>query len=277
MENSTFIILSNLQKNLTFENVESLKESFIKDKFKKYEEPINLNRELGILEYYDSNQNDFITLNFENHLNELLWNETQSCKEAIDSTLILLNSIEKRKFITYIKTTLKYIENSQVELLLTFPVCKKPLKAITAYLSDKYDIDFANNMIFRNYESLFKVKSGITNSNISRLYDITIKYGIIDDELISEETFVSVLLDKETNEKIIFNCKNGLTIMYLHTISSWFDNLKAKSIENSSRLYTKSGKTPISETNYNKSKKSISQKDSETLANFKIEFDVLLD
>jgi hypothetical protein len=277
MEKSTFSILSTLQKNLTFENIEFLKEAFIKEIFKKYEEPINLNRELGILEYYDSNKNDLITINFENHLEELLWNETQSCKEAIDSTLILLNSIQKRKFITYIKTTLAYIEDSQVELILKFPICKKPLEVITAYLIDKYDIDFANNMITRNDESLFKVKSGITNSKIIKLYDITIKYEIIDDELISEETFVSALLDKETNEKIIFNCKSGLAIMYLHTISVWFDNLKAKSIENSSRFYTKAGKTPISETNYNKSKKSISQKDSETLAKFKIEFAILLD
>lgn len=275
MENSTFTNLSTLQKLITFNNVESLKESFIKETFRKYEAPLNFNTELGILEYYDAYKDEIIALNFENYLKEILWKETQSCKEAIDSSLIILDSIQRRKFIEYIKTTIKYIENSQIELILKFPICKKPFEEITAYLKEKHQINLANDKNLNNVESLFKVKAGIKTSLFKDLYDITIKYEIIDDELISEEIFISVLLDRDTSHKMVFNCKSGLTMMYLQTISALFDNLKGKSIENSYRFQTKASK-PISETNYNKAKKSISAEDKATLTNFKTDFKRLL-
>jgi hypothetical protein len=275
MENSTFTLLSTLQNTLTYKNVKALKKSFIREKFHKHEAPMDLNEEFGILEYYDNFEDKFITLKFENYLKEILWNETQACKEAIDSSLILLDSIKRRKFIEYIKTTIKYIENREIQLFLKFPVCKKPSEEITFYLVNKYNIDIVNNITSLNNESLFKVKSGISGKKFNKLYDITINHNIIDNEFISEETFVSVLLDKDTDEKIIFNCKNGLTMMYLKTISVLFDNMKGKSIENSGRFRTKTGSL-ISETNFNKAKTSISDDDSETLSNFIKDFDLLL-
>lgn len=275
MENSTLAILSTLQNILTFKKIEFLKESFIVNSIKKDEQPISINSEFGIIEYYDSYRKAFIVLNFENKLKELLWNETQSCKSSIDTSLILLNSIEQKKFIEYIKKTINYIENNESELLLKFPICTKPLEEITLYLSKKYKINFETNTNFNINESLFKVKSGILKRKFEKLYDITIEHGIIDDELISQETFISVFIDKETKEKITFNCKNGLTMMYLDTISVLFDNLTGKSIQNSSRFYTKGGKTSISETNYNKAKKDISEKESKILSDFIKDFDIL--
>ncbi|TGD57525.1 hypothetical protein [Flavobacterium humi] len=274
MENYKFSILSNLQNILTFKNVELLKESFIVKSIRNEEQPTNLNSEFGIIEYYDSYKEDFIVLNFENQLKELLWEETQICKSSIDTSLILLNSIDKKKFIEYIKATISYIENSESKLLQKFPVCKKPFEEIILYLNEKYKINFDTNISPKINESLFKIKSGISKSQLIKLYDITIKYEIIDDESISEETFISVFIDKETDEKIVFNSKNGLTMKYLETISSLFDNLTGKSIENSSRFYTK-GKTLISQSNYNKAKKEISEKEGKILSSFIKDFDLI--
>lgn len=276
MENSTFTILSALQNILTFKNIEILKESFIVEKIKKHDPSVTLNQEFGILEYYDVYKDDFITLKFENHLTQILWNETQNCKEAIDSTFILLDSIKMKKFIKYIKLTIKYIENNERELLLKFSVCKKPLQEVTTYLSDKYNINFDNNIAINNSESLFKVKEGVSNKKFNSLYDITIRYNIIDDDKISEGNYIMALTHKITNEKIIFDCNNGLAMMYLEKISVLFDNLTGKTIESSGRFYTKR-ETQISESNYYKAKKNITIKDSETLSNFISDFETLLE
>lgn len=275
MENSAFTFLSKLQNIITFNNIEFLKESYIMEKFKKHEEPINLNKELGILEYYDSFTNDHVSLKFENYLKELLWNETLHCIEAIDNSLILLDSIQKRKFIIYIEATLNYIEKNQVKLFQKFPICKKPLEELKEYLNKKYDVNITENTFFLNEESLFKIRAGISKIKLIKLYDISIKYEIIDDEFISQECFLSVLLDKVTNHKIIFNCKNSISAMYLHTISEWFDNLNPKSIESSGRFYTKGGKKHFTKSNYYKSKSIIADEDRKIINNLTLEFQKL--
>jgi phosphoglycerol transferase MdoB-like AlkP superfamily enzyme len=61
MENSTFTFLSTLQNTLTYNNVEALKQSFIKEMFDKHEEaPRDLNEEFGIFEYYDNFKGKFM-------------------------------------------------------------------------------------------------------------------------------------------------------------------------------------------------------------------------
>ncbi|WP_158730228.1 MULTISPECIES: hypothetical protein [unclassified Flavobacterium] len=252
-----------------------MKETFILKNLKHEETPIHLNTDIGIIEYYDDYNEEYITIKFEDHLKEILWNETQIIKKDIDSVIISSDSIQKNKFIEYIKKTISYIQSKEDDLLQKFTICQKPFEEIVSYLNEKYKIDLYNTALINLTNSFFKVKVNIKKSKFYELYNITADNDIIDADQISKESFVSVLTDNDTNEKIQFNCKNGLAMKYLETINVLFDNLTGKSIESSKRFYTKGGKTLITETNYNKAKNDISDKEIDKLSSFIKDFKLL--
>ncbi len=274
-DQQNYIILFNLQNLLTFKNIDFLKETFILKNLKHEETPIHLNTDIGIIEYYDDYNEEYITIKFEDHLKEILWNETQIIKKDIDSVIISSDSIQKNKFIEYIKKTISYIQSKEDDLLQKFTICQKPFEEIVSYLNEKYKIDLYNTALINLTNSFFKVKVNIKKSKFYELYNITADNDIIDADQISKESFVSVLTDNDTNEKIQFNCKNGLAMKYLETINVLFDNLTGKSIESSKRFYTKGGKTLITETNYNKAKNDISDKEIDKLSSFIKDFKLL--
>ena len=275
IEKQNYSILFDLQNFLTYKNINFLKDEFIVKNLKHEEVPRNVNAEFGIVEYYDDYEGVFITKKFEDHLKKILWNKTKIIKNDIDSTFILLDSIQKNKFIEYIKTTISYIESRENILLQKFIICQNPIQEIVSYLNEKYEIDLYNAPFIKLTNSFFKVKADIKKSTFYELYNITADNDIIDADQISKEAFVSVLTEKDTNEKIRFNCKNGLAMKYLETINVLFDNLTGKSIESSKRFYTKGGKTLITETNYNKAKKDISIKEIDKLSAFIKDFKLL--
>lgn len=135
-----YSILKELEDFLTYQNVENIKNEFIRLYYEE-DQLHNCNSETGIFDIYNSETSKFDTISFENsRLAELLWKKTQDIKIKIDTILIKTNGSknETSGFINYLNNTISSIRQNQVELFEKFPICNKPFLTIEKYLSDKY-------------------------------------------------------------------------------------------------------------------------------------------
>lgn len=275
MEQSNLNILKDLENFLSYDNIESLKRSFISSCVEYDNNPISSDQELGIFEYHGDVELSTNTFKFENDLKKTLDSRVVLLKVQIDELILSISSSEKRKLEANLKSTLQYIEKKERKLLSKFTVCKDAIDQITYYLESKYNFDIKNSITLNSQESLFKIKAGIKKSIFAKLYDLTIASEFIDDEFTSEESFLSVLRDKETKQRITFTSKNSVTVLYLETIKTLFDNLKPTTIEESGRFITKN-KSILTASNYYKSKSNAKNQDIKEIHEFKRKFNNLL-
>ncbi len=267
-------ILFDLQNILTFKNINFLKENFIAKHYDIEDSSQKVDYEKGIIEYYDSVKGEVVTLDFNDELNKLLWNETKRIKSKLDIFYIQSDYKNEKQFLDYIKKTFKYIDENIKQLVDIHPVCFYPKNEIYKYLYNKYNIEIEHKSI-SNKNSLFKFKSDYSINILKKLYIATIENDIIYSDSITEKMFIEIFTENETDLKLTFNCSTPLLVNYLEKISVLFNNFNGKSIEVSKRFITKNGKF-LTQSNFNKSKKSLSVDDKLVFDEFVNEFDELL-
>ena len=201
-----------LQNFITSANIESLIKKFIKKKFHKENPPTDINYDKGILFYYNSDTDKSEEIRFEDELKKMLWNLTNEIKSEIDSSNFILTSKEKFKFWEAIIKSFDFIRNHNIEIISLFPVCVNPFKEIENYLEEKYKFSLASEFDKNNY---FKIKSKYLVSDLHKIYDFISGESYIDDELFSFSDFISVLFDKQTDVRLIFNCRTEIMVCIL--------------------------------------------------------------
>lgn len=155
-----------------------------------------------------------------------------NANEHLLSQIKHLNSLIDKSKTTYPK--LKFIENTIEDLIV--------------YLVDRYSLkeSYKKRILNINIKSsFFDVKSTVKRSLLEELYDISIDLEIIDEEIVSEETFINVLtLNPITSQEvIIFKCNNELAAHLINCIQPLFNNLSTSQINRSKSFINKNGKT----------------------------------
>ena len=252
-------ILKELEDFLTCQHIENVKNKFLSQYYEN-EHILSPISETGVFDIFQHNpmtgEESTRTISFENnHLTKLLYEETQRIKKSIDAVFIDMASqnMSAKGFINYLSKTIRSIRKRQAKLLEKFPICDKPLATIEAYLQDKYEVKITTSKVKYTYSSVFEVKSGIKTPVFEGLYDLAIDEDLIDDEIIYEKPFISVLTEDKTNEVIKFNCENPIAVYFLELTSELFNNLTPATIEKSKRFLTKQN-TPFTSANYYTSK-----------------------
>ncbi|WP_375605638.1 hypothetical protein [Flavobacterium davisii] len=120
----------------------------------------------------------------------------------------------------------------------------------------------------------------LKKSQIRELYQISIKYDIIDEIDFAEDDFINFFssenpyLDKLT---FIFNCNNIFAINYLDKLKLLFKNFSYSTISKSESFFSQNGKTLLKQTNLdNMPKISKRQSDIDRLEKLKSELDNLI-
>jgi len=115
-----------------------------------------------------------------------------------------------------------------------------------------YKHDAVSHKLMAKVESLEKISTGTyfgIKPNIKRkfftdLYDMSVDLFLIDDEEISEDTFIEVFTCSKPNpqNKIQFIEKNYPIVYFLESIQPFFNNLSFTSIESSRNFFNKRNK-----------------------------------
>lgn len=237
----------NLQNTLHAHNIEHLINRFIKKHFREEEQPIDINNSKGIISYYDSFNDKVEEIKFEKELNDLLWNITNDIKSEIDLSNVKLTNKERVKFWNNILKSFDYIEETNFDVISSFPICLKPSEEIKDYLNTKYQF---NQRAQFDGGSYFTLKPRYTRKDLENIFEFITIQGYLDDELYDFDDFNSSLFDKETEVKLTFNCKTQVLVCLLKEFSDLFLDFTIKKVSSSGRFLTK-GNTVISESNYN--------------------------
>lgn len=120
----------------------------------------------------------------------------------------------------------------------------------------------------------------IKKNHIRELYQISIKYDIIDDIDFSEDDFFNFFSSDNPyldNLKFVFNCNNIFAINFIDKLKLLFKNFSYSTISKSESFYSKGGKTLLKQTNLdNMPKTSKRQSDIDRLDKLKSELDNLI-
>ncbi|HAT3992472.1 hypothetical protein CMU19_06555 [Elizabethkingia anophelis] len=180
----------------------------------------------------------------------------------ISSELASVNTDLKNKLIRYIENTLKFMLNKHQKFLKDNPKINLEVLNIKIYILQKHSIRLYFGEKPLNSDSPFKPRN---KSQIKKLYRLSIKYQIIDEEL-SEEMFLNALYNDSYLETIQFSCKTAVMVNYLQTIAPLFKVFDVNTIVKSRKFLTKGKKSPISRTLFdttkNRNKNNIQKDDS---------------
>ena len=92
----------------------------------------------------------------------------------------------------------------------------------------------------------------LKNSHLKELYQISIKYDIVDDLEFTEEEFVNFFSSEDPssdNLKFVFNCNNIFASNYIDKLKQLFKNFSYATISKSESFYSRKGKTLLKQTN----------------------------
>ncbi|ODM55200.1 hypothetical protein [Elizabethkingia meningoseptica] len=170
---------------------------------------------------------------------------------SISTELASISTTLKNKLIRYIEITLKFILNENQKFLKDNPKIKLEILNIKKYILQKHSIRLYLGEKPLNSDSLFKPKN---RSQIKKLYTLSTKYQIIDEELVSEEMFLNALYNDSYLETIQFSCKTAVMVNYLQTIAPLFKVFDVNTIVKSRKFLTKGKKSPISRNLFDKTK-----------------------
>lgn len=123
---------------------------------------------------------------------------------------------------------------------------KETVQNLITFVCEKFKIKLnqAKNIIeIERFDSIFEPKDFVSKTTLQGIYDIAIDEDLIDDVEITFDMFFNTLTKKKTSkgDYIKFSCFNNKMRSFIVSISSFFNNLKARSIEDSKVFYTKKG------------------------------------
>lgn len=232
-------------------NITRLRDMFIADRIHEENLPITTDNEKGILSFYNSELNDLEEVKFENKLDSLLWDLTTELKEEVLQSYIQL-PIKERKL--YWKRILDSFESFSVqnsEIFTLFPILNKPKGEIEKFLFNQFNYQ---REVINVGLSYFEIKVGVTNKKLEKIYDFLIDNEYLNDDKVSDEGFISVLNEIETDKTITFNCSTEISSVILKELGMLFHKLTPTTIESSQRFKSKQNNT-LSATNLYKSYK----------------------
>ncbi len=135
---------------------------------------------------------------------------------------------------------------------------KEVIQGLISFVCEKFSISINQPKVIiqsENYNSKFEPKDFMKKAVFEKLYDIAIDEDLIDDTEVTFEMFFNSLTERNPSQTdyIKFRCFNNKMKSFIVSISCFFYNLKARSIEESGVFMTKQG-TPITIVNFDKIK-----------------------
>lgn len=230
-------------------NIIGLKNSFIQQNINEDNIPFSTLEDNGVLSFYDSGDNRFYEKKFEDTLDPLLWNLTNELKAEIEQSNVLLSKKDRNSYWNRVIDVFETFLVEYKDIFELFPTLNKPKEEIEKYLSNKFNYEKLTN---KSDFSYFELKSGIPFSVLGKIYDFLIEDEYLNDEVVSEDDFKSVLNDIETTKLIKFNCNTIVASVILRELESFFSKLNFNEVENSQRFLSKQGNI-LSATNLYKS------------------------
>jgi hypothetical protein len=171
-----------------------------------------------------------------NELNYTIQNsEGRNLKFALtkflDKLLIIINKVETVKEAPYFNQF-----NSELKIII------KDIKILISSIIQSHHI-FKKIMEVNTALSFFQCKD-LSRTFFEKLYEVTYTLDLIDDTIVSEESFIDVLTSNKPSEdsKIEFIKSNPIVAYYLKKIEPFFNNFNAVTIENSGCFYNKQNK-----------------------------------
>ena len=128
-------------------------------------------------------------------------------------------------------------------------------KQLDALVSHVKRIFHGQNGIVKAPNSSFDLKENYGFQDLELLAQIAEEVGFISDDH-SNAVFVNTLAYSGNDNKIRFNCTTPYAVLFLKEISFAFENLNAKSIEQSQKIFTKQGRL-LNVSNYESAKSRI--------------------
>jgi len=211
--------------------------------------------ESGILKYWklfhDQQTNDSVegtvTYNFDEEFKNEITKEIENTKEILEGLVFEVN-LNGNNSNVFLKTQLKQINYFIETLELTFPKklgISNSLNALADYFIKKYSLPHVKHSVIESKEfSYYGIKDDVKKSTINYLYDVATQYYIINDEIVSEDSFFNVLTKNPTDTKdyIKFYCNNHLAVQFIIFIQPLFNNFTFSQIDKSKQFYTKTNK-----------------------------------
>lgn len=234
---------------LTEENLKLHEENFYKDIINPSQESFDEYKEGGYITYipsvYENDDDSSKQVFYKDTLISILENEKKNSIELINSKILeIKNSGNSTDY--YVQSNLNKLFSLKRKKLSTYKFKKLVLKIIDEIINVISTHNFKHQKTKRNN---FKISNGFFEPNISapkikKIYQKAVKLDIIEMDIVSEETFLNVLIcenPSELDEKIYFSEMTLYSILFLDTISKYFDNLKSSTITKSGLFYTKKG------------------------------------
>lgn len=158
------------------------------------------------------------------------------------------------KLRNYIQHTLKSFLANNSEDLKVCPGIKTEVENFSRFLFREFSIKLSLKTERFKPTSVFGFKTEQYNiRTLSSLYSLSINSEIFDEEEVSEETFIQVLTDANSNAVLSFCCDTPVMVAFLQLISIFFRRLDKKHIIASNRFYTSSG-TVLTSPNFDTAK-----------------------
>ena len=254
-KNTPLTYFDNLLESNT---LKSRKDIAINSRVEKYGSLVeSVDYEKGIVSYIDMFINDSQDLieattaySFASDFTKEVIKESKKAKETIDNLVLEINikgNNANQFLISQVNHLTILVEKSKV----TYPKLKfieVTIQNIITYLVDRYSLKESykkRNLTINTKYSYFDIKAEVKPSLLEQLYDVSVDLEIIDDEIITEDTFMNVLSVNPTisNEVIIFKCNNELAAHFINCIQPLFNNLTIAQINKSKSFINKNNKT----------------------------------
>jgi hypothetical protein len=197
-------------------------------------------RNLGYIEYlndvYVDPKDEKVRIYFIDRLEITLKNQVSISKELIDHWIeeYLNRNESANNYISNQKSKLVFLKNSLNFKKSTNELIIQYLNQIDTYLLNFGPFDIKETFI--QVESpiiyprtLFGLKSHIKRSHIEELYEVSCDSKIINNEVVSFNTFYNVLTctpSEKPNEKIKFLADNQIVAYFFKCLESYFRDLK---------------------------------------------------
>jgi len=131
-----------------------------------------------------------------------------------------------------------------------------------------------------NLDKSYFGAENLKSSHLRELYQISIKYDIVDDLKFTEDEFIKFFSSEnpyKNNRKFIFNCNNIFAINYIDKLRLLFKNFSYSTISKSESFYSQKSKTLLRQANLdNMPKQSKKTSDIDRLKKLNSELDNLI-
>ena len=247
------------------ENIYRLRDSFIRENIHEENFPNDIDKEKGILTFYDSHDSRFYESKFEDKvLDPLLWELTTKLKEEVVQSDLLLTMKGRNSYFSRILNKFDTLSENYESCFALFPILNNPKREIESYLSMNFNYSKVANDFGQSY---FEIKPDISIRDLKNIYSFLFEghrlrdNGYINDLEVSEEIFLSVLSDAEPNDFIKFNCSTEIASVILRELQALFNKLNFTTVGKSQKFMSKNDKF-LTENNLSKSYSKIKNKNS---------------